>query len=293
MKWQVAAKGYADIVTETLQQALNRYPDLPGNLKEAMAYSLFAGGKRVRPFLALASAEMLGIPHPKMLDYSAALECIHTYSLIHDDLPAMDDDDLRRGKPTCHIVYGEAMAILAGDALQTLAFELISHSSQLAPGEAIQAIQILSKASGVAGMCGGQAVDLHQSGKHIDQDALEQMHRLKTGALIDASLGFSGKLAQLPVGQQQALDDFSHALGLGFQVMDDILDVEGSTEQLGKPQGSDQGAQKSTYPALLGLAPSRQYLQQLHNQAIQALESLPYNHEILLSFTDYLFSRNH
>lgn len=293
MSWQNAAKKYADSVTSLLQTTLDEYPDLPGNLKEAMAYSLFAGGKRVRPFLVFAIGEMFKIPKDKLLAYAAALECVHTYSLIHDDLPAMDDDDLRRGKPTCHVVYGEATAILAGDALQTLAFELISHSDGLSATEALQAIQVLSRASGLAGMCGGQAIDLHQAGKHTDKKALEQMHRLKTGALLNASIMYPGHLANLTEAQQQQLQKFADAVGLGFQVMDDILDVEGDTAQLGKPQGSDEDSEKSTYPVLMGLEGAKKYLQQLHNEATQALQSLPYDGETLLSFTDYLFSRNH
>ena len=293
MSWQNAAKHYADAVTNLLQETLDSYPELPGNLKEAMAYSLFAGGKRVRPFLVLAMGDMLNLPKDKLLRYAAAVECVHTYSLIHDDLPAMDDDALRRGKPTCHVIYGEATAILAGDALQTLAFELLSDAQQLTPSEAILAIKTLSSASGLAGMCGGQAVDLHQAGKHTDKEALEQMHRMKTGALLNASIMFPGLLAGLPETQRQQLQKFADAVGLGFQVMDDILDIEGDTAQLGKPQGSDAQAEKSTYPVLLGMIGAKEYLQQLHQEATQALQSLPHNSEILLLFTNYLFSRNH
>lgn len=293
MKWKTAASRYAEEITHLLEKVLGGYPMLPGELQKAMGYSLFSGGKRVRSFLALASAEMLHLPHEKMLHFAAAVECIHTYSLIHDDLPAMDNDDLRRGKPTCHIVYGEDIAILAGDALQTMAFEIISQAPQLTASEAISAIRILSSASGLQGMCGGQSVDLFQAGKSIAQQDLELMHRLKTGALINASIGFPTQLAGLPAHENELLHKFSQAIGLGFQVQDDILDIEGSTEQLGKPQGSDISADKNTYPALMGMAGAKQYLQQLHDEAKQALLALPYNTEILLSFTDYLFSRNH
>lgn len=293
MSWQSTAKVYAEAVTTLLNGALAEYPERPGDLKAAMTYSLFAGGKRVRPFLVLACGDMLGVTQEKLLPYAAALECIHTYSLIHDDLPAMDDDELRRGKPTCHIVYGEATAILAGDALQTLAFELLSHSQSLSAVEAQLATKQLSRASGLAGMCGGQALDLHQAGKHTDKLALEQMHRMKTGALINASIMYPGQLANVPETQLEQLQQFASAVGLGFQVMDDILDVEGNTEQLGKPQGSDQESDKSTYPVLMGLDGARDYLNQLHREATQALQSLPYDSETLLSFTDYLFSRNH
>lgn len=293
MVWKAAASRYAEDVTRLLNQALDNYPNLPGELKSAMAYSLFAGGKRVRPFLALATADMLQLPQDKVVHFAAALECIHTYSLIHDDLPAMDDDDLRRGKPTCHIVYGEDIAILAGDALQTLAFELISQDPSLSAQEAISAVKVLSSASGFAGMCGGQSVDLFQEGKSIQQNELELMHRMKTGALINASIEFPTLLAGLTANEAEQLNRFGRAIGLGFQVLDDILDIEGNTEELGKPQGSDIHADKSTYPALMGMQGAKQYLQQLHNEANQALLTLPYNTETLLSFTDYLFSRNH
>ena len=183
--------------------------------------------------------------------------------------------------------------VLAGDALQTLAFEIIANAKELNDNEKIIAIRSLSRASGLLGMCGGQSIDLLQTGKPICQDKLEQMHRLKTGALIDSCVEISSKIANLNQQDSQHLRRFSRAVGLGFQVQDDILDVEGNTEQLGKPQGSDQKASKNTYPALLGMPGAKKYLQQLHEEALQALQAIPYNTEVLASFTQYLFTRNH
>lgn len=293
MDWTVFAKDYVQQTEKKLYATLKAQPLGNSILSEAMAYSLFAGGKRVRPFLVLATGQTLGLPLSKLLDCAAAIECVHTYSLIHDDLPAMDDDDLRRGKPTCHVQFGEATAILAGDALQTLAFEIIASSETLSHKEKADVILCLSKASGLSGMCGGQSIDLIQTGKGINQQQLEQMHCLKTGALIDASVLMPVKVANVDFKQEQQLQQFSRAVGLGFQVVDDILDIEGDTKQLGKPQGSDLKGQKNTYPELLGMDGAKQYLQQLHYEALHALQAMPYNTELLASFTEYLFNRNH
>lgn len=293
MSWQSFSAIHVEKVNSTLEEALLNQESSAALLREAMQYSLFAGGKRVRPFLMLATAETLNLNIEKIIECAAAIECIHTYSLIHDDLPTMDDDDLRRGKPTCHIQFDEANAILAGDALQTMAFEIIANAKNLDDSEKVMAIQSLSKASGLSGMCGGQSIDLLQTGIPICQDKLEQMHRLKTGALIDSCVEIGCKIAKLNDQDTQQLEQFSRAIGLGFQVRDDILDVEGNTEQLGKPQGSDQKANKNTYPALLGMPGAKKYLQQLHDEALQALQAIPYNTDVLASFTQYLFTRNH
>lgn len=293
MSWQSFSAIHVEKVNLKLKDALLSKGNSASILREAMQYSLFAGGKRVRPFLMLATADALNLNIEKIIECAAAIECIHTYSLIHDDLPAMDDDNLRRGKPTCHIQFDEATAILAGDALQTLAFEIIANAKNLDDSEKVIAIVSLSKGAGLCGMCGGQAIDLLQTGKPIGQDKLEQMHRLKTGALIDTCVELSCQIAKLNDRDTQHLERFSRAVGLGFQVQDDILDVEGNTEQLGKPQGSDQKANKNTYPALLGMSGAKKYLQQLHDEALQALQAIPYNTEVLVSFTQYLFTRNH
>ena len=241
----------------------------------AMRYSVVNGGKRVRPLLAYAACEALGGDAERANGAACAVELIHAYSLVHDDLPAMDDDDLRRGQPTTHIAYDEACAILAGDGLQALAFEVIGNA-QLNPQDAqtrLDMLMILTRAAGSAGMVGGQAIDLESVGRKIDQAALETMHRHKTGALIEASV----QLGALASGRAntdalEALRRYAEAVGLAFQVQDDILDVESDTATLGKTQGKDQAQDKPTYPALLGLEPAKTYALDLRDQALAALE---------------------
>jgi geranylgeranyl pyrophosphate synthase len=249
-------------------------------LKQAMRYSVQNGGKRVRATLVYASAEAMGCcsddscKNRDTLDTAAcAVELIHAYSLIHDDLPAMDDDDLRRGVPTCHIAFDEATAILAGDALQTLAFELLAKSSL--PAELrLALITTLAEASGYQGMIGGQLLDLEGENRQLSLAALEQIHRHKTGALIRASVHMGALVAGAAAQQLGQLDTYARAIGLAFQVTDDILDVEGSTATLGKTAGADQALNKSTYPALLGLAGAKQKAAELHQQALSALAGL-------------------
>lgn len=240
-------------------------------LFEAMRYSLLNGGKRVRPVLVYASAEAVGEANAEALDRAAcALECIHAYSLVHDDLPAMDDDDLRRGLPTCHRKFDEASAILAGDALQAAAFELLA-GVPLPPATALRLVRELAAASGARGMVGGQAIDLGAVNRQLDLPALEAMHRLKTGALIRASARLGGLVAGASEAQLAALDRYAEAIGLAFQVQDDILDVESDTATLGKQQGADAARNKPTYPALLGMAEAKQLAAHLTEQAIAAL----------------------
>ncbi len=246
-------------------------------LVEAMHYGALLGGKRLRPFLVYATGEMFSVS-PQTLDApAAAIECIHAYSLIHDDLPAMDDDDLRRGQPTCHIKFGEASAILAGDALQTLAFSILSSAPMpdVADRDRLAMVTELAQASGVAGMCGGQALDLEAEGQHVDLAALERIHRHKTGALIRAAV----RLGALSAGDKgrdalPILDTYAESIGLAFQVQDDILDVVGDTATLGKRQGADQQLGKSTYPALLGLEQARNKARDLIDDARQSLNQL-------------------
>ncbi len=248
----------------------------PALLHEAMRYASLDGGKRIRPLLVYLTGQMLGIA-PSVLDGPAcALELIHVYSLIHDDLPAMDNDELRRGKPTCHIQFGEANAILAGDALQSLAFYILARDPDMVddPVLRLKMVETLALASGSQGMAGGQAMDLAAEGlgQTMNLAELENMHIHKTGALIRASVKL-GALSQPGVEptQLEKLDHFAKCVGLAFQIRDDILDVEGDTATLGKPQGSDEARHKTTYPALLGMAEAKQRANELHQKAIDSL----------------------
>ena len=266
----------------------------PQRLLEAMRYSLFNGGKRLRPVLTYASCLALGGKLAQADRAAAAVECIHAYSLVHDDLPAMDDDELRRGQPTCHIAFDEATAILAGDALQPLAFEMISMDPSLAPEIRLQMVQTLARASGDQGMVGGQALDIAAEGQRQTLEQLQRMHSLKTGALIRAAVQL-GALAsnRSSEGDRAALDAYACAIGLAFQVQDDILDIEGDTQTLGKPQGSDLAHDKSTYPALLGLDGAKQKAAELHRQALNALTHLPHETTLLRQVADYIVARDH
>ena len=277
-----------------LQQALQQQSVPAKALHQAMHYSILLGGKRIRPSLVYRCGLMLGARLEDLDAPAAALEAIHCYSLIHDDLPAMDNDALRRGKPTCHIAFDEATAILAGDAIQSLAFDMLSsHPYQQVPAERVVAmIQQLAKASGAPGMCAGQAIDLAHTNQDFTLNTLEQMHRLKTGALIQCAV----ELAWLasPASKQEDLEllrCFAASLGLAFQVQDDILDIESDTETLGKPQGSDSQANKATYPALLGLVKAKQKAEQLYQDAMAALTQLPYPGEDLQALAQFLIAR--
>ncbi|SMY33365.1 Farnesyl diphosphate synthase [Photobacterium malacitanum] len=288
---------------KTLQQRNNQclmdwlatQPFSDQTLLKAMKHGTLLGGKRARPYLTYVTGEMLGVDYDDLDTAAAAVECIHAYSLIHDDLPAMDDDALRRGQPTCHIAFDEAMAILAGDALQTLAFEIIA-KGQLSPEghqQRIAMVSELAQASGAAGMCLGQALDLEAEGQHVGLEQLELIHKHKTGALIRCAVRL-GALAAGDKGRQvlPQLDKYADAIGLAFQVQDDILDVISDTETLGKPQGSDIELDKSTYPALLGLEGAQQKAQQLYQEALQALAAIPYNTYQLEVFARYVIERN-
>lgn len=280
-----------DPVLEQLFQP--RHDDME-RLYQAMRYSVMNGGKRVRPLLVMASCQALGGSPGQALGPACAVELIHAYSLVHDDLPAMDDDELRRGQPTTHIAFDEATAILAGDALQALAFDVLTNE-QLTPGNdhlRLQMISTLATAAGAAGMVGGQAIDLAATGQQIDQTQLERIHRHKTGALISASVRL-GALASGQATQQQlyTLQAYAAAIGLAFQVQDDILDITGTTETLGKQQGSDTAQDKSTYPALLGLEQAQAYALQLRDDALQALAGFDHQADILRQLADYIVQR--
>ncbi|RWU24032.1 (2E,6E)-farnesyl diphosphate synthase [Pseudomonas alkylphenolica] len=263
-------------------------------LYAAMRYSVMNGGKRVRPLLAYAACEALGAAPEQANGAACAVELIHAYSLVHDDLPAMDDDDLRRGQPTTHKAFDEACAILAGDGLQSLAFNALL-DAQLSPqADSIRLamVQTLAQAAGPAGMVGGQAIDLGSVGLKLDQQALEFMHRHKTGALIEASVRL-GALASARVDQAQldALQTYAQAIGLAFQVQDDILDVESDTETLGKRQGADIARDKPTYPALLGLEAAKGYALELRDQALDALRPFDAAAEPLRALARYIVER--
>lgn len=263
-------------------------------LIEAMRYSLLNGGKRIRPVLVYASALAVGgVLNPVTDKVAAALEFIHAYSLIHDDLPAMDDDDLRRGKPTCHIAFNEATAILAGDGLQALAFEVLAGAAELASDIRLQLVQQLAFAAGAQGMVGGQAIDLASVNTALDLQQLQHMHNLKTGALISASVLMGATAtAQATAAQLAALKTYADAIGLAFQVQDDILDVTADVAVLGKQTGADSALNKPTYVALLGLEGARQKARELQQQALAALEIFGDEAEILRLLAAYIVERN-
>jgi farnesyl diphosphate synthase len=263
-------------------------------LLEAMKYGLLIGGKRMRPYLAYITGEATGANANDIDGIAAALECIHAYSLLHDDLPAMDDDDLRRGKPTCHKAFDEATAILAGDSLQTLAFDILAnHSfSEHLQAKRIKFVQQLVSASGYQGMCGGQALDLAATNKSISLEDLQGLHSLKTGALLEASVLMAAQCSETITEQDTAhLKKFAQLVGLAYQVRDDIIDITSTEEELGKPAGSDVAANKSTYPALLGLQGAQQKADDLYHEALQALSTLPYNTESLANFATFIVKR--
>ncbi len=268
---------------------------LDATLYEAMAYCLLNGGKRVRATLVYASAEAVNNNCSiEALDYIAAsLECLHAYSLVHDDLPAMDDDDLRRGQPTCHKAYDEATAILTGDALQCLAFELLADCPGLEAQQRIALVKTLAAAAGTRGMVGGQFIDLRMERHNPALELLEAIHSLKTGALIRAAITMGAIAAGANSEQLQALDRYGQTIGLAFQVKDDLLDIEGSTEILGKQQGSDISNSKMTYPSLLGLDGTRDKLQQLLEHAQQSLQSFGNDAMQLQQLAGYIVSRDH
>ena len=284
--------GYSQQVDAQLERILPPASGPAEKLFAAMRYSVFNGGKRLRPALCFAAADAIGVSNINTTKVAAAVEMIHAYSLIHDDLPAMDNDDLRRGKPTCHIQFDEATAILAGDALQSLAFQQLTKLTDISSDSKVELMSILASYSGCSGMAAGQAIDLAATGQTLDIDQLDTMHRHKTGALIEASL-LMGAITAGGASQAQlsALRDFAHAIGLAFQVQDDILDVESSTEQLGKQQGSDAANNKSTYTSLLGLEQARNQAASLYQQSIDSLEVFADRAEPLRQLASFIVNR--
>lgn len=278
----------------TLEQWMPTEHTAPERLHEAMRYCVFNGGKRIRPVLSYAAGYALNIA-PTLVDPSAAaIELVHAYSLVHDDLPAMDDDDLRRGKPTCHKAYDEATAVLVGDALQTLAFHVLAHGlhNDIPATQRLEIINTLAIASGSRGMAGGQAIDLAAVGKNLNIAELENMHIHKTGALIRASVKMAA-LCKPDVDKTilKKLDHYAKCIGLAFQIQDDILDIESDTETLGKPQGSDAAQDKPTYPALLGMDQARAMAQELYDDALESLSPFADRGEPLRWLADYIIQR--
>lgn len=268
-------KGKKRIIDGFLEKIIPKEADFPQSLHRAMRYTLFPGGKRIRPILAMTAYEVVGGKGDGILPYACALELIHTYSLIHDDLPALDNDDYRRGKPTSHRVFGEAMATLAGDALLTEAFHLMSRKTlrgEVAPRVALEVIDEISKAAGFMGMIAGQVVDIESEGKKVELPVLEFIHTHKTGTLISASVWTGGRLGGARDVEMEALTRYGKAIGLAFQITDDILDVEGSRASMGRSPGVDTARNKITYPALLGLEQSKRRCNELIGQAVAALE---------------------
>lgn len=284
---------YIELVEEQLKKFTASKPELQGEVVKAMEYSLLAGGKRLRPILVMEFARMCGEKKPeKYIAAACSVELIHTYSLIHDDLPCMDNDDYRRGKPSCHKAFGEDIALLAGDALNSMAFEVISDAAMagdIPPERAIMLVSVLSKAIGSDGMIGGQVIDLKTEGKDIDIETLNVLQTCKTGALIEAACVMGAVLA----GSFEAIPfaaDYAKALGRAFQIVDDILDVTGTFDELGKPIGSDEEQHKNTYVTLLGLERSQSIAKQL---TVEALGHLRYfeEHEFLSQLTEELLTR--
>lgn len=266
-------KGYAAKLEPELFAAVPKEDGLTKTIYAAMSYSLEAGGKRLRPTLMLMFAKLLELPEKEAMPFACALEMIHTYSLIHDDLPAMDNDDLRRGKPTNHKVFGEAMAILAGDALLNLAAETVSKAEYSIPaGRVLAALNELFAASGAKGMIGGQVIDIESEGKDVSLETLKKLHLLKTGALIRAAGRIPAALAGADGEQLAAITAYCENLGVAFQIRDDLLDVYGSTEELGKKVGSDEANHKTTYVSLCGLEKSEQLVEEYTKQAVAALD---------------------
>ena len=280
------------LVEAQLKKELKSNPSLDDRLAEAMEYSLMAGGKRMRPMLLMAAADAVGGRGTDFLTAGCAMEMIHTYSLIHDDLPAMDNDDYRRGKLTNHKVYGDSMAILAGDALLTLAFEVLLRQEQAEPAVKLAVLKEFAVAAGQSGMVGGQAMDIEAEGRKIDMETLQKLHMGKTGALFHAAIRSGAMLAGASPEELGALTTYADKFGLAFQITDDILDVTGDEAVLGKPVGSDERNDKSTYVTLTSLAEAQKLAEETVAEAVAALEPLGEKAAFLRELVEYLLKRN-
>lgn len=289
-------RDYQARVEASLDHWLPPATTAPTRLHEAMRYSTLGAGKRVRPFLAYATGVALNAP-VKMLDGPAcAVELVHVFSLVHDDLPAMDNDDLRRGKPTCHKAFDDATAVLVGDALQSLAFYILAHDKTMTPdtGKRLKMVEALTHGIGSRGMSGGQAMDLEAEGRDLNLTEMENIHIHKTGALIRASVNLG--ILSSPDNDKdthQRLDHYAKCIGLAFQIKDDILDVEGDTATLGKTQGADQALKKSTYPEVMGMAAAKEKAEELHEQALASLEPVGSSADPLRWIASYIIKRTH
>jgi geranylgeranyl diphosphate synthase, type II len=280
-------------VDRALDRFLPKASVPPATIHKAMRYSLFAGGKRLRPILCLAATEACGGKVTAALPLACAVECIHTYSLIHDDLPSMDNDDLRRGRPTCHKVFGDGIAILAGDALLTIAFEIATSTKAVSRYDLREIFREITEAAGSRKLIAGQVGDLEAEGRRINRAQLRSIHENKTAALLTASIRLGAMAANASAKQLGAVTAFGRALGLAFQVIDDILDVTQTSEKLGKSAGKDLAAKKATYPAVIGLEESRAEARRLTRQAHSALQSLGENAAVLRALADYLLAREY
>ena len=281
------------LVEDALDRFIPRADEPPERLHDAIRYSVLAPGKRIRAILVIAGAEAVAGEGWRALPTACALECIHAFSLIHDDLPSMDDDDFRRGRPTNHKVFGEAMALLAGDALLALAFELIADNAQIVPEDrVVPVMKLISRAAGTAGMVGGQVTDIESEGKEITPEELQAIHMRKTGELIRASVMAGAMLSGSSTSELNALEAYGRSVGLAFQIADDILDVVGDEARIGKPVGSDQRQDKITYPRLFGLDESRRRAQQEVEHAIETLSAMGESADALRGIARYIVERD-
>lgn len=280
-------------IQQVLEQILPSITQSPQRLHQCMRYAVLTGGKRIRPLLVYATGQSFGAKHDALNLPAAAVELIHCYSLIHDDLPAMDNDDLRRGQPTCHKAFDEATAILAGDALQCLAFSILASDTESAAAQVLQMISLLAQSCGSFGMAGGQMLDLEATGETLSLEQLQTMHALKTGALIKCGVLLGAIVAKVDTTTFNNLSRFADHLGLAFQIQDDILDVEGETEVLGKHAGADALLNKPTYPAILGLVVAKQEMERAYQKALACLEQYGTDVDHLREVAAYLVNRNY
>lgn len=288
-KLSSAAQDYLSRVAKEAEAKFDEHlppvTDRPCRLHEAMRYSMFAGGKRLRPGLAKAAFDMFGGKGDKIWLATSALEMLHTFSLIHDDLPCVDNDDFRRGKPTSHKKFGEATAVMAGDALCIQAFELMGRAGNA------KAIEVLARLLGTYGMIGGEMTDIECEGKEVDLEIVDYIHYHKTAALIEASLLVGALLAGASEGDMEIIRNYGKSIGLAFQIVDDILDIVSTTEELGKDAGSDIEKGKATYPSIVGLEKSRERAKELYEESIRALDALPYDTQILRAIAAFIITR--
>ncbi|UNC92543.1 polyprenyl synthetase family protein [Candidatus Contubernalis alkaliaceticus] len=293
MEIELYLKQRKELVDDALDRFLPPKKTYPDIIHDSIRYSIFAGGKRLRPILTLAVGDVYHQDLSLFLPAACALEMIHCYSLIHDDLPAMDDDEYRRGKLTNHKVYGEAMAVLAGDALLTMAFDVLSWDSVIDPQVTLKVIQEIAFASGTRGMIGGQVVDLKSEGRPVGAETLDYIHRKKTGALINASVRVGGIIAGAAEAELERLTRYGECLGLAFQIIDDILDIEGEEEKLGKKTGMDTWKEKATYPGIHGLSAAKEKVKELYNESLRAVEVFEARGEVLKILAHFLVNRDY